>query len=82
MLAVVQPKGEEIVRIISDDLLNIILLSDEVQCCLEWISSINTNLGINFHTCCYVSETFYIFAIEKSQESNEILPLTGSDEQG
>lgn len=82
MLAVVQPKGEEIVRVISDDLLNIILLSDEVQCCLEWISSINTNLGINFHTCCYVSETFYIFAIEKSQESNEILPLTGSDEQG
>ena len=82
MLAVVQPKGEEIVRVISDDLLNIILLSDEVQCCLEWISSINTNLGINFHTSCYVSKTFYIFAIEKSQESNEILPLTGSDEQG
>lgn len=77
MLAVVKPQEDELIRIISDDLLSLVILSDEVGLCLDWISNIDTKLGINFHTICYVNKDFYIFVLERTQESNEILPFTG-----
>ena len=68
MLAVVKPQKDELIRIISDDLLSLVILSDEVGLCLDWISNIDTKLGINFHTICYVNKDFYIFTHKGYEE--------------
>jgi hypothetical protein len=64
MLVILPPDGNRIMRVISDDLLELLVYGEEVDFCFEWISGIDTKLGINFHTTCYVCEEFYIFALE------------------
>lgn len=80
MLVVLPGKDTIVFKVVSDDLLELLAFGEEVEYCFEWISNIDTKLGINFHTTCYVLESFYIFVLEKQQESNEILPFTGPNE--
>ncbi len=55
-------------RAVSDDLLELLVYAEEVEFCFEWIANIDTNLGINFHSTCYVGEEFYTFVLESTRE--------------
>ena len=64
MIVILPGKENEVLRVISDDLMELLAFGEEIEFCFEWISNIDTNLGINFHTNCYVSVDFYIFVLE------------------
>ena len=68
MLVVLPGKDTAVFRIISDDLLELLVFGEEVEFCFEWIANIDTKLGINFHTVCYVEGEFYIFVLETELE--------------
>tara|TARA_R110000751_G_scaffold164971_3_gene271082 strand:- start:342 stop:551 length:210 start_codon:yes stop_codon:yes gene_type:complete len=65
MLKILPPTNDCVFKAQGDDLLELLCFAEEVEFCFEWISNIDTNLGINFHTICYVNENFYIFALER-----------------
>ena len=66
MLVVLPSKDTTVFKIISDDLLELLVFQEEVEFCFEWIANIDTKLGINFHTTCYVGEEMYIFVLERA----------------
>lgn len=68
MLVVLPGKDTTVFKIISDDLLDLLVFQEEVEFCFEWIANIDTKLGINFHTVCYVEGEFYIFVLETELE--------------
>lgn len=68
MLVVLPGKDTTVFRVISDDLLDLLVFQEEVEFCFEWIANIDTKLGINFHTVCYVEGEFYIFVLETELE--------------
>jgi len=68
MLVVLPGKDTTVFRVISDDLLDLLVFQEEVEFCFEWIANIDTKLGINFHTTCYVEGEFYIFVLETELE--------------
>ena len=68
MLVILPGKDTAVFRIISDDLLELLVFGEEVEFCFEWIANIDTKLGINFHTTCYVEEEMYIFVLETELE--------------
>ena len=68
MLVILPGKDTTVFKVISDDLLELLMFGEEVEFCFEWIANIDTKLGINFHTTCYVEEKFYIFVLETELE--------------
>ena len=66
MLVILPGKGATVFRVVSDDLLELLVFSEEVELCFEWISSIDTKLGIKFHTICYIDKEMYIFVLKRA----------------
>ena len=68
MLVILPGKNNQVLRVLSDDLIDLLVFAEEVEFCFEWVANIDTKLGINFHTTCYVNEDFYIFVLETELE--------------
>jgi hypothetical protein len=66
MLVILSGKGTTVLKVVSDDLLELLVFGEEVEFCFECIANIDTKLGINFHTTCYVEEEMYIFVLERA----------------
>jgi hypothetical protein len=68
MLKILPLTGDCVFKAQGDDLLELLCFAEEVEFCFEWIANIDTNLGINFHTTCYVEGNFYTFVLERELE--------------